>query len=167
MTLVFLLITDGMQASTSKSKIDDITKSLYSEADKQEQAKSKRKLIERSLMLLALIGTVAVVILFGDVLSRMQKAATPKSMIYGTWVEQKVAHYATDVFVLNEHGVSIAGSIVATDFSFDGRYFEYSGADKSYRFKMINAENTEMILDSDGYYNPTFRRQDSQTNALR
>ncbi|KAB0304406.1 DUF2850 domain-containing protein [Vibrio fortis] len=156
-----------MQAPVSKNKIDDITKSLYSETDKQKNANFKRKFVERSLMLLALIGSIAVVILYQDVFSRMQAASTPKSMIYGTWVEQNVAHYATDEFVLNERGVTVAGSVIATDFSFDGNYFEYRSAGKTFRFKMVNSDNTEMRLDSDAYYNPVFRLKGYNDHSVR
>ena len=44
---------------------------------------------------------------------------------------------------------------------------EYNAGDKTYRFRMINAEHTEMILDSDGYYNPLFKLEGSENNALR
>ncbi|NOH98025.1 DUF2850 domain-containing protein [Vibrio sp. 99-70-13A1] len=158
-----------MSVSVKKNKINEVTKSLYDEANKQAQAKSafKRKLLERSLMLLALVGSIAVATLFVEVLTRMNQSDIPKNVIYGTWVEQKVAHYAKDEFVLSERGVSVSGSIVATDFKFDGNHFEYNAGDKTYRFRMINAENTEMILDSDGYYNPLFKLEGSENNALR
>ena len=71
-------------------------------------------------MLLALVGTIRCgAALFVDVITRMnQMQHIPKiTVIYGTWVEQKVAHYAKDEFVLNaSDGVSVSGSIVATRF---------------------------------------------------
>ena len=145
------------QAPARKNKIDEITKDLYSEAEQRNQSKLKIKIIERSLMALALIGTIAVVSLFGDIINRVQNAATPDHLLYGTWVEQDVAHYATDEFVLNANGVSVAGSIIATSFEFDGNYFEYKAGDKTYRFRMTKADHSEMVLDSDGHYNPVFR----------
>ncbi len=45
------------QAPARKNKIDEITKGLYSEAEQRNQSKLKRKIIERSLMALAMVGT--------------------------------------------------------------------------------------------------------------
>ncbi|WP_146458187.1 DUF2850 domain-containing protein, partial [Vibrio splendidus] len=108
------------QAPATKNKIDEITTGLYSEEEQRNQSKLKRKIIERCLMILALVGSFAVVSLFGDVITRLQDSVTPNHLLYGIWVEQDVAHYATDEFVLNANGVSMAGSIVATNFEFDG-----------------------------------------------
>ena len=155
------------QAPARKNKIDEITKNLYSEAEQRNQSKLKRKIIERSLMALALVGTFAVVSLFGDVINRVQDAATPDHLLYGTWVEQDVAHYATDEFVLNANGVSVRGSVVSTNFDFDGSYFEYETGDKKYRFRMTNADNTEMVLDSGAHYNPIFRLKGYIDNSVR
>jgi hypothetical protein len=155
------------QAPARKNKIDEITKNLYSEAEQRNQSKLKRKIIERCLMVLALVGSFAVVSLFSDVLSRVQDAATPDHLLYGTWVEQDVAHYATDEFVLNANGVSVRGSVVSTNFDFDGSYFEYETGDKKYRFRMTNADNTEMVLDSGAYYNPIFRLKGYIDNSVR
>ncbi|MCC4818438.1 N-acetylglutamate synthase [Vibrio lentus] len=155
------------QAPARKNKIDEITKGLYSEAEQRNQSKLKRKIIERSLMALALVGTFAVVSLFGDVINRVQDAATPDHLLYGTWVEQDVAHYATDEFVLNANGVSVGGSVISTNFEFDGNYFEYKAGDKTYRFRMTKADHTEMVLDSDGHYNPVFRLKGYIDNSVR
>ncbi|NOJ09534.1 DUF2850 domain-containing protein [Vibrio splendidus] len=155
------------QAPATKNKIDEITQSLYSEAEQRNQSKLKRKIIERCLMVLALVGSFAVVSLFDDVLSRVQDAATPDHLIYGTWVEQDVAHYATDEFRLNANGVSVRGSVVSTSFDFDGNYFEYKAGDKTYRFRMTNSDNTEMVLDSDNHYNPVFRLKGHIENSVR
>lgn len=155
------------QAPATKNKIDEITTGLYSEAEQRNQSKFKRKIIERCLMVLALVGSFAVVSLFGDVITRLQDAATPNHLLYGTWIEQDVAHYATDEFVLNANGVSVAGSIVATNFEFDGNYFEYKAGDQTYRFRMTNSDNTEMMLDSDSHYNPVFRLKGHIDHSVR
>ena len=155
------------QAPATKNKIDEITQGLYSEVEQRNQSKLKRKIIERCLMVLALVGSFAVVSLFGDVLSRVQDAATPDNLIYGTWVEQDVAHYATDEFRLNANGVSVRGSVVSTSFDFDGNYFEYKAGDKTYRFRMTSSDNTEMVLDSDNHYNPVFRLKGHIENSVR
>ncbi|WP_210455505.1 DUF2850 domain-containing protein [Vibrio crassostreae] len=155
------------QVPATKNKIDEITKGLYSEADQRNQSKLKRKIIERCLMVLALVGSFTVVSLFGDVLSRVQDAATPDHLIYGTWIEQDVAHYATDEFVLNANGVSVRGSVISTNFDFDGHYFEYKAGEKTYRYRMTNSDNTEMVLDSDSHYNPIFRLKGHIDNSVR
>lgn len=155
------------QAPARKNKIDEITENLYSEAEQRDQSKLKRKIIERCLMVLALVGSFAVVSLFSDVLSRVQDAATPDHLLYGTWVEQDVAHYVTDEFVLNANGVSVRGSVVSTSFDFDGNYFEYKTGDRAYRFRITNSDNTEMVLDSDAHYNPVFRLKGHMVNSVR
>lgn len=155
------------QAPATKNKIDEITTGLYSEEEQRNQSKLKRKIIERCLMILALVGSFAVVSLFGDVITRLQDSVTPNHLLYGTWVEQDVAHYATDEFVLNANGVSMAGSIVATHFEFDGNYFEYKAGDQTYRFRMTNSDNTEMMLDSDSHYNPVFRLKGHIDHSVR
>ncbi|MFL9782425.1 DUF2850 domain-containing protein [Vibrio cyclitrophicus] len=155
------------QAPARKNKIDEITENLYSEAEQRNQSKLKRKIIERCLMVLALVGSFAVGSLFSDVLSRVQDAATPDHLLYGTWVEQDVAHYVTDEFVLNANGVSVRGSVVSTSFDFDGNYFEYKTGDRAYRFRITNSDNTEMVLDSDAHYNPVFRLKGHMVNSVR
>ncbi|MEZ8920025.1 DUF2850 domain-containing protein [Vibrio cyclitrophicus] len=155
------------QAPARKNKIDEITENLYSEAEQRNQSKLKRKIIERCLMVLALVGSFAVVSLFSDVLSRVQDAATPDHLLYGTWVEQDVAHYVTDEFVLNANGVSVRGSVVSTSFDFDGNYFEYKTGGRAYRFRITNSDNTEMVLDSDAHYNPVFRLKGHMVNSVR
>ena len=155
------------QAPARKNKIDEITENLYSEAEQRNQSKLKRKIIERCLMVLALVGSFAVVSLFSDVLSRVHDAATPDHLLYGTWVEQDVAHYVTDEFVLNANGVSVRGSVVSTSFDFDGNYFEYKTGDRAYRFRITNSDNTEMVLDSDAHYNPVFRLKGHMVNSVR
>ena len=155
------------QAPARKNKIDEITENLYSEAEQRNQSKLKRKIIERCLMVLALVGSFAVVSLFSDVLSRVQDAATPDHLLYGTWVEQDVAHYVTDEFVLNANGVSVRGSVVSTSFDFDGNYFEYKTGDRAYRFRITNSDSTEMVLDSDAHYNPVFRLKGHMVNSVR
>ncbi|WP_412500265.1 DUF2850 domain-containing protein [Vibrio cyclitrophicus] len=155
------------QAPARNNKIDEITENLYSEAEQRNQSKLKRKIIERCLMVLALVGSFAVVSLFSDVLSRVQDAATPDHLLYGTWVEQDVAHYVTDEFVLNANGVSVRGSVVSTSFDFDGNYFEYKTGDRAYRFRITNSDNTEMVLNSDAHYNPVFRLKGHMVNSVR
>ncbi|WP_299692856.1 DUF2850 domain-containing protein [uncultured Vibrio sp.] len=155
------------QAPTTKNKIDNITQDFNNEAELRNPSTLKRKIIERCLMILALVGSCAVVVLFGDVIDRLQQAATPNHLLYGTWVEQGVAHYATDEFVLSHRGVSVAGALVATNFDFDGRYFEYKAGDKTYRFRMTKSDHSEMKLDSDSHYNPIFRLKGHIDHSVR
>ncbi|MDF4795709.1 N-acetylglutamate synthase, partial [Vibrio parahaemolyticus] len=52
---------------------------------------SLRKWAERSLMLMAVLGTVIVCMLYGDLITRYINPPISKSIIYGRWVEQDVA----------------------------------------------------------------------------
>ncbi|ARP39049.1 DUF2850 domain-containing protein [Vibrio syngnathi] len=150
-----------------KSKIDEIARGLYSGTEQRNKPKLRRKVIERSLMVLALVGSFAVASLFADVFYRVQDAITPNSEIYGTWVEQDVARYAADEFMLSENGVSVRGSIVSTHFDFDGKYFEYKTGNKAYHFRLTNSDKTEMMLVSDNHYNPVFRLKGRIDNSVR
>lgn len=74
-------------------------------------------------MLIAIVGTVVVCMLYSDLITRTINPPIPKSTIYGRWVEQDVAPYAREEFVLSERGVTVNGSTVATSFEFDGDSF--------------------------------------------
>ncbi|MGF1752376.1 DUF2850 domain-containing protein [Vibrio makurazakiensis] len=156
-----------MQASVKKNKIDEVTSNLYNQDEKPKKA-NKRKAIERALMFLAIGGTVLAITLFGDLFNRVFDIGPPKSVIYGTWVEQKVAHYATEKFVVSEHGITIDGSVVATSFEFDGSHFSYTSGDQVVRFRMTTRDHSEMVLDSKtAHYTPVFKLEGKSTKALR
>ena len=145
--------------------------SKKSAADKQQlieaMRRKKRKMLERFLMGIAVIGTVIVVLVFGDLIIRVVNPPMPKSLIYGKWVEQDVAPYAREVLILNENGVSVNGSLVTTHFDFDGKYFEYSTGGETRRFRFIGQQHIEMKLDSDAHYLPVFQLEGKQDLSLR
>jgi len=80
-----------------------------------------RKWIERALMFIALVGTLVVIGVYGDLIGRFVYKPVPKSLIYGKWIEQEVAPYAREEFIVSERGIIVQGSTVATDFEFDGK----------------------------------------------
>lgn len=130
--------------------------------------KSKlRKGTERSLMLAAVIGTIIVCMLYSDLISRYINLGTPKSTIYGKWVEQDVAPYAREEFVLSERGVTVNGSTIATDFEFDGDSFSYKLGSTVRRFQFINHKHTEMKLDASAHYLPVFHLEEREGIAAR
>ncbi len=119
---------------------------------------SFRKWVERFLMLTAVIGTVVVCMLYSDLFTRYINPPIPKATLYGKWVEQNVAPYAREVMVLNERGVIVDGSLVATSFEFEGDNFSYQAGDRIRTFVFVGRQpHTEMKLDSDAHYLPVFR----------
>lgn len=107
-------------------------------------------------MLTAVVGTIIACMLYGDLIVRYLSPSIPKSTIYGKWVEQEVASYAREEFVLSERGVMINGSTVATDFEFDGDSFSYKLGDTVRRFEFVDDQHTEMKLDANLHYLPVF-----------
>ncbi len=128
----------------------------------ESSSKSKfRKGVERFLMLSAVIGTIIVCMLYSELIAQYINPSFSKSTIYGRWVEQDVAHYVREEFVVSERGVMINGSTVATDFEFDGNSFSYKLGSTVRRFKFTGKQHAEMKLDADSYYLPVFRLEDS------
>ncbi|MEH0666656.1 DUF2850 domain-containing protein [Vibrio scophthalmi] len=127
----------------------------------------KNKLKERSFFLMA-AGLALVVALLGTQLYQYYLQVTyPKSFLYGTWIEQNVAGYATDRFVLNENGVVINGRVVDTNFAFDGQFFEYRFGDDTKRFQILNQEFSEMKLISQPHYQPIYRLDAKYQHNIR
>ena len=87
----------------------------------------------------------------------------PKSELYGRWVEQDVAIYAANEFVLNGDGVSIGGGgVVATQFHWDGTYLKFNVGGKEHRFQAHNEAFTEMKQISESNYQPIYRIREIQ-----
>ncbi|MDV6251408.1 DUF2850 domain-containing protein [Vibrio sp. EA2] len=126
-----------------------------------------RKAIERFLMLTTAVGAVIVGMLYSDLFSRYINPSVPESAIYGKWIEQEVAPYAREVFVVSERGVTVNGATVATGFEFDGHSFSYRVGSSVRRFEFIGQQHTEMKLDANAYYRPIFRLEGSQGIELR
>lgn len=126
-----------------------------------------RKWIERALMFIALVGTLAVIGVYGDLIGRFVYKPVPKSLIYGKWIEQEVAPYAREEFIVSERGIIIQGSTVATDFEFDGKTFSYKVGSKVREFEFVGQNHTEMKLDSNAHYLPVFRLEGKSDLSLR
>ncbi|MGI3093315.1 DUF2850 domain-containing protein [Vibrio diabolicus] len=126
-----------------------------------------RKWLERSLMLIAIVGTVVVCMLYSDLITRTINPPIPKSTIYGLWVEQDVAPYAREEFVLSEHGVTVNGSTVATSFEFDGDSFSYRVGSNERHFNFVGKQHAEMKLDANAHYLPVFRLEGRARIAVR
>ncbi|MGL6261127.1 DUF2850 domain-containing protein [Vibrio sp. WXL103] len=127
----------------------------------------RRKYIERSLILLATLSTLVAVALYTDLYGQVQQSKYPKEKLYGRWVELEVARHVRDSFTLSELGVSRSGRVVATDYRFNGRYVEFQVAGETVRFRILNQEDTEMIMESDALYNPTYRNIEQYNQELR
>ncbi|MBD1564996.1 DUF2850 domain-containing protein [Vibrio sp. S12_S33] len=133
----------------------------------QETHLRRIMVIERVLIVLALMGTVVVFSLYGDIFFRISDYLTPKEQVYGIWVEQNVAPYAAKHIELGKQGVMSDGRVLATSFDFDGRYIEYQIGDEHYRYKMLNERYSEMKLVSSEHYNPTFQLSGKHKKNLR
>lgn len=119
-----------------------------------------KKVLERTLLILAVIGTIWAVFLYGDVIGRIKEALVPKETVYGVWVEQNVASYSTRRLEIGPDGITMEGRVYTTRFDYDGRYLEFSVAGQDYKFKMMNEENTEMKQISSAPYNPIFHLEE-------
>ncbi|MDR9830194.1 DUF2850 domain-containing protein [Vibrio sp. FNV 38] len=128
---------------------------------------SKRKAVERILVAFALVTSLIAAALYLDLYGRIQENKYPKELVFGTWVEQEVAAHVQDRFVLNDIGVTRHGRVVATDFIFNGRHLEFKQGDKVIRYRMLNMEDTEMILESNDLYTPTYRNIERYGQLLR
>jgi len=53
--------------------------------------------------------------------------------------------------------LALAGTVLTTHYTYDGRNIQFQIADKSYKFQMTNEEHTEMKQVSDAYCNPTYQ----------
>lgn len=144
-----------------------MSKATKSESQRENKKASRSKTVERVLFAVVLIGLVATVSLYSTVYDRVMSHLNPKNEIYGVWVEQNVASYAVQEITLSEKGVSVDGNLVSTDFDYDGWYFSYMAGGVEYRYKMRNESNTEMMLESDEHYNPTFKLLENHKIGVR
>ncbi len=135
---------------------------LASQTQPESEQKSRlRKGIERFLMLSGVIGTIIVCMLYSELIAQYINPSFSKSTIYGRWVEQDVAHYVRDEFIVSERGVTVNGSTVATNFEFDGKSFSFKMGSTVRRFKFTGKHYAEMQLDADLHYLPVFRREET------
>ncbi len=124
---------------------------------KDPQAKvSKRKLLERILLLIFVVGCIVATFLYSNVFERTKAMLSPKEQIYGVWVEENVADYAARKIEVSPKGISMGGRVYTTQFEFDGINLEFQIAGQDYKYKVINREKTELKLVTDSYYKPVF-----------
>ena len=137
--------------STTKSTLTDQA------SDSNSAGKTlMQKWLERSLMLIALIGTLVVIVMYRDLIMRYLSPPLAKSAVYGKWVEQNVPSYAREEFILSAKGVTVHGSVVATDFSLDEKTLSYKVGSSIRRFDFVDQHHTEIKLNSHDHYLPVF-----------
>ncbi|MDN3610808.1 DUF2850 domain-containing protein [Vibrio ostreicida] len=127
----------------------------------------KNKIIERGLLMLAVTLVIALLVVSKVLYDIYQDGQHPNSMVYGTWVEQNVAPYSADRFVLGEKGVIIDSGIVDTQFTFNGDHVEFNVGDEKRRYKLLNQQFTEMRMISSLEYQPVYRLLEKYKNNLR
>ncbi len=126
-----------------------------------------QKWVERSLMLVVAVGVVFVIYAYFDLYQRYREQNMPKDRLYGMWVEQEVAPYMADRFVIGKRGVLIDGAVVSTQFNFDGQYFEYTSGGKQIKFILLDKNLSKMKLVTDLPYQPVYQLSGSHKNRSR
>ncbi|MDN3681399.1 DUF2850 domain-containing protein [Vibrio tapetis subsp. quintayensis] len=79
-----------------------------------------------------------------------------RQQIFGTWVEQNVADYAADSFVVKKNGIFIDGRQVTTQFTFDGVRLEFDLGAEHHRFEVRNSAMTQLKRVSPAHYESVF-----------
>ena len=117
------------------------------------------KIFENTALICAIVVTVIFLSMSSKLYQLYMEKAYPKSEIYGAWVEQNVASYAADMFMLNKSGVIIKGKVISTNYDWDGASLKYQIGDKERRFKVKKNEPDfmEIQLISEPHYKPIFR----------
>ena len=117
------------------------------------------KVFENTALMGAIVVTLILLSMSGKLHTLYIEKAYPKSEIYGAWVEQNVASYSAEMFMLNKSGVIIKGKIVSTKYDWDGASLKYQLGDKERRFKVKKNEPNfiEIQLISEPHYKPIFR----------
>ncbi|MCG9679395.1 DUF2850 domain-containing protein [Vibrio sp. Isolate24] len=117
---------------------------------------TKKKLLERAVLIFAIALAIASIFVAKALYEHYQDIQHPNSMVYGTWVEQGVAPYSADRFVLNETGVVIDGGVVDTRFRFNGTYVEFRVGEIERRYLILNQDFSQMRLISEPRYQPVY-----------
>ncbi len=141
-----------------------MTKVLAKNQGIDDMKSPQRKPLERVLAIFAIVITLVVVSMFSGLSERISQAFNPNSSVYGVWIEQNVAPYAAEKIILNKHGVTVKGRVVATQFRFDGSELSYQFGNQTLRYKMKDNHNTEMKLISEPYYQPVFQLSGKHKN---
>ncbi|AIW18009.1 DUF2850 domain-containing protein [Vibrio coralliilyticus] len=127
----------------------------------------KKKLLERGVLVAAVVLAVAAIFVSKALYDRYQDIKHPNSMVYGTWVEQGVAPYSADSFVLNETGVVIDGGVVNTRYRFNGSYVEFQVGEEKRRYQILNQGFSQMRLISEPHYQPIYQLSEKSKNNIR
>ncbi|MGF1775608.1 DUF2850 domain-containing protein [Vibrio nomapromontoriensis] len=138
-----------------------------SQAVSAASPKKSSKLFERVLILLAIIGTVAVMSLYQDLAQRYQSHSNPKSSVYGMWVEKDAASYVKDWFELGQNGVTINHRVVATSFDLKGDLITFYSGDIRYQYQVLNKNKTQLQQLSPAHYHPVFELSGKHKKSLR
>ncbi|UPQ87408.1 DUF2850 domain-containing protein [Vibrio sinaloensis] len=120
-------------------------------------SRRKLKLVERVMVIGTLFVAICALILASQLYEAYLEKAYPKSKLYGTWVEQDVADYSRESFMLSAAGVTVNGGVIDTEFEWDGSYLEYQMGEKTRRFKVLNEQFTQFQLVSQPHYQPVYR----------
>lgn len=131
-------------------------------ANVSTKSNGNNKLIERTFLIGSIIAAIAAVMLGSQLYDYYLEKTYPKSDLYGRWVEQDVAFYAANEFVLNGAGVSVDGGVVATQFYWDGTYLKFNVGGKEHRFQALNEAFSEMKQISEPNYQPIYRVREIQ-----
>lgn len=124
------------------------------------------KWLEYTLVLLALVGSMAVFGLYKDLFGRYQSHTNPKSAVYGVWLEKDVAPFARDSFELAEDRVLIDNRVVSTRFDLSRSELSFYAGSVEYRYQFLNEAKTEVRQLSPSHYNPVFVLSGKHKNNL-
>ncbi len=142
-----------------------MSKAIAENQGNQGMENPNKKRVERIIVAIAIVGTLILISVFGNISGKLNAILNPTSTVYGVWVEQNVAPYSAERIVLDQHGVTIKGRVVATHFKFDGRELSYTFGNQTLRYKMKDHHNMEMKLVSEPYYQPVFRLSEKHKNG--
>lgn len=123
--------------------------------------------LERSLILLAVIGAGMAAYLYKGAIEQLLNPPVSSERIYGTWVEQNVAPYARDEFEVSALGISRRGAILTTAFDFDGQVLHFHYAGQDFRYRILDTAFSQIQLDSEDYYQPIFYKRGASSLSLR
>ncbi|MCA2016920.1 DUF2850 domain-containing protein [Vibrio tritonius] len=130
-------------------------------------ASRKTKILEWSLLGVAVLGTLIAALMYGHLYLKAQLLFAPEMAIHGRWVEQNVPSYSAQTIEVKKNAISVQGHTVTTRYKFDGTFLSYRAGGINYKFKMTNDELTEMKLISPSYYSPVFRLSEKYKNNIR
>ncbi|USD59759.1 DUF2850 domain-containing protein [Vibrio sp. SCSIO 43140] len=133
----------------------------------QKSAVKPNKWLERTLILLALVGTFAVVGLYQDLFGRVHQQINPKAAVYGLWQEKDVAPFARESFELGENRVVINNRVVATSFEISSSELWFNVGVTEYRYQFLDRNKTEIRQLSPAHYKPTFVLSGKHKKDLR